>query len=155
MSPKERSYPFEAASLREVTRGDVWAIPIEGKKYAFGVVLEMHPENRREFLGGLLDLTDDVPPDFAAINESQILRHGIAGIRMITRSGNMVWGNRNLDTHPIEIPETLSHVAGNVQIERGYSRKIRTATPEEMATLKVTRYYNYDAFRTIANSLLG
>lgn len=150
------AYPFVPKSTRNMVPGQFWSIPLPGRHFACGRVLQLKEErgkrDSRIFLAGLLDWIGVAPPTSEAISGARLLAHGAAHIKTISANHGEILGCRELALDGLVVPLTLSEHGGST-LQQGF-RLVGTATPQQHETLGVFSVWGFHVIVALAEDLL-
>ncbi len=116
MTKKEIRYPFIPKSNKHFIAGQFFDVRLKNGKYACGRVLALPPPDwsryggRTCFLAGLMDWVGDHPPTSEGIAGHKIIQQGVASIRIITRHGSGILGQRPLEIDGISLLEPFRYI---------------------------------------------
>lgn len=89
-------YPFEPKSTKSLAPGQFWGVPLNGGRFAAGVVLadaiRQGKRDTRLVCIGLLDWVGDALPTAQAVVGAPLLEYGFAHVRSIQRNGALILG---------------------------------------------------------------
>jgi hypothetical protein len=153
------SYPFVPKSTTLLMPGQFWGILLSNGHYACGRVLAVCPQadgrpHSRHFVAGLLDWYSEQAPNSENIAGRQVLKHGAAHIKTITRAGGQISGHRPLELDAVELAPTLHCVGPRNQfaVVRG-SVILRLATPDDDRQIPYLPGWGPDYIRAVAEHL--
>jgi len=148
------AYPFRPRSTAALEPGQFWAVPLPNRRFACGRIVQVGgseiPIKSRDFFGGLLDWSGDLPPSHESIANASMLEWGVMHIRSITNLGGEILGCRPLDADGICPPVLLSSMGGDGARILCGADSVRPANRDEWGKYPVLGFWGWDYIQRLA-----
>lgn len=97
----ELAYPFVPKSTRWFSRGQFWAILLEGGCYGAGCVVGSHfssgKTSTRLFIAGVVHWSGSRLPTSQDLRDRPVIKYAFAHLKVVTESGGQILGQAALD----------------------------------------------------------